>query len=95
MIRLARFAYWVCRTALVVHLARIQFGEGLARIQRKISRRARPDRHCPERQTGCHETVSRALSHLAGTNCIVVQRRELRILDRAGLRKNAAADMVN
>jgi CRP/FNR family transcriptional regulator len=42
-----------------------------------------------------HETVSRALSHLAGTNCIVVQRRELRILDRAGLRRNASADMVN
>jgi CRP/FNR family transcriptional regulator len=42
-----------------------------------------------------HETVSRALSHLAGTNCIVVQRRELRILDRACLRRNAAADLVN
>jgi CRP/FNR family transcriptional regulator len=36
-----------------------------------------------------HETVSRALSHLADVGCISVQRREMRILDRACLRKNA------
>jgi len=29
-----------------------------------------------------HETVSRALTHLADANCIAVQRRELRIVDR-------------
>ena len=29
-----------------------------------------------------HETVSRALTHLADANCICVQRRELRIVDR-------------
>lgn len=39
-----------------------------------------------------HETVSRALSHLAEANCIEVQRREIRILDRTGLRRNAGAD---
>ena len=39
-----------------------------------------------------HETVSRALSHLADTNCIAVQRREMHILDRPGLRRNAGAD---
>jgi len=36
-----------------------------------------------------HETVSRALSHLADENCITVDRREMRILDRARLRRNA------
>ena len=36
-----------------------------------------------------HETVSRALSHLAETNCIAVERREMRILDRTRLRRNA------
>lgn len=34
-----------------------------------------------------HETVSRALSHLAETNCITVQRREMQIIDRDGLRR--------
>ena len=34
-----------------------------------------------------HETVSRALSHLAETNCISVQRREMQIIDRDGLRR--------
>ena len=32
-----------------------------------------------------HETVSRALSHLADTNCISVRRREMKIVDRASL----------
>jgi CRP/FNR family transcriptional regulator len=36
-----------------------------------------------------HETVSRTLSHLADAGCIVVQRREMRIIDRACLRQNA------
>jgi CRP/FNR family transcriptional regulator len=34
-----------------------------------------------------HETVSRALSHLADTNCISVQRREMRIIDRDGMQR--------
>ena len=34
-----------------------------------------------------HETVSRALGHLADANCIGVQRREMRILDHAELRR--------
>ena len=34
-----------------------------------------------------HETVSRALSHLAETNCISVQRREMQIIDRDSLRR--------
>jgi len=34
-----------------------------------------------------HETVSRALSHLAETNCITVQRREMQIIDRDGLQR--------
>jgi len=40
-----------------------------------------------------HETVSRALSHLAETSCIAVDRREMRILDRARLRRNAGAQV--
>ncbi|HSC11524.1 MAG TPA: helix-turn-helix domain-containing protein [Rhodanobacteraceae bacterium] len=36
-----------------------------------------------------HETVSRALSHLAETNCISVQRREMRIVDRDGMQRMA------
>ncbi len=36
-----------------------------------------------------HETVSRALAHLADANCIEVQRRELRILDQVAMRKIA------
>jgi CRP/FNR family transcriptional regulator len=36
-----------------------------------------------------HETVSRALSHLSDAGCIAVQRREMRILDRSGLCRNA------
>lgn len=36
-----------------------------------------------------HETVSRALSHLAGAGCIDVERREVRIVDHARLRDNA------
>ncbi len=39
-----------------------------------------------------HETVSRALSHLADANTIAVQRREMHILDRPGLRRNAGSD---
>lgn len=39
-----------------------------------------------------HETVSRALSHLADANTISVQRREMQILDRPGLRRNAGSD---
>jgi len=34
-----------------------------------------------------HETVSRALSHLAETNCISVQRREMRIIDRDNMQR--------
>lgn len=34
-----------------------------------------------------HETVSRALSHLANTNCICVQRREMRIVDLDGMKQ--------
>jgi len=34
-----------------------------------------------------HETVSRALSHLAETNCITVQRREMQIIDHDGLQR--------
>src|SRR5262249_47580927 len=36
-----------------------------------------------------HETVSRALTHLADAGCIDVQRREMRILNRASLRATA------
>lgn len=36
-----------------------------------------------------HETVSRALGNLADAKCIEVQRKEMRILDRAGLRRVA------
>jgi CRP/FNR family transcriptional regulator len=36
-----------------------------------------------------HETVSRALSHLAEANCISVQRREMRIVDRDGMQRMA------
>lgn len=36
-----------------------------------------------------HETVSRALSHLADAQCIAVCRREMRILDQAGMRRIA------
>ena len=36
-----------------------------------------------------HETVSRALSHLAETNCISVQRREMRIVDIDGMKRTA------
>jgi len=36
-----------------------------------------------------HETVSRALAHLSDTNCISVQRREIKILDRAGMNQIA------
>ena len=36
-----------------------------------------------------HETVSRALSHLAEANCISVQRREMRIVDHDGMRRMA------
>jgi CRP/FNR family transcriptional regulator len=32
-----------------------------------------------------HETVSRALSHLADIDCIAVRRREMRIVDRDGM----------
>jgi CRP/FNR family transcriptional regulator len=38
-----------------------------------------------------HETVSRALSHLAEANCISVQRREMRIVDRDGMQRLAGA----
>lgn len=38
-----------------------------------------------------HETVSRALSHLADLNYISVQRREVRVLDEDGLRGMATA----
>lgn len=34
-----------------------------------------------------HETVSRALSHLANSNCIEVRRREMRIVDRDGMHR--------
>ena len=36
-----------------------------------------------------HETVSRALTHLADANCISVQRRELRIVDRDTMHRMA------
>ena len=36
-----------------------------------------------------HETVSRALSHLAEASCISVQRREMRIVDRDGMQRMA------
>ncbi|MEP6938584.1 MAG: cyclic nucleotide-binding domain-containing protein [Rudaea sp.] len=36
-----------------------------------------------------HETVSRALGNLSNANCIGVQRREMRIVDHAGLRRIA------
>lgn len=36
-----------------------------------------------------HETVSRALSHLADAQCIAVCRREMRILDQVGMRRIA------
>lgn len=34
-----------------------------------------------------HETVSRALSHLADSNCIAVRRREMRIVDRESMHR--------
>jgi len=36
-----------------------------------------------------HETVSRALTHLADAQCIAVRRREMRILDQVGMRRIA------
>jgi CRP/FNR family transcriptional regulator len=42
-----------------------------------------------------HETVSRALAHLSGTNCITVQRREIRIVDRQSMNELAGASRLN
>jgi len=42
-----------------------------------------------------HETVSRALAHLSGANCITVQRREIRIVDRQSLNELAGVTTLN
>jgi len=42
-----------------------------------------------------HETVSRALAQLTGANCITVQRREIRIVDRKSMNAIAGANTLN
>lgn len=42
-----------------------------------------------------HETVSRALAQLSDANCITVQRREIRIVDRQGMNAIAGAGTLN
>jgi len=42
-----------------------------------------------------HETVSRALAQLSGANCITVQRREIRIVDRKGMDAIAGISRLN
>jgi len=42
-----------------------------------------------------HETVSRALAHLSGANCITVQRREIRIVDRQSMNELAGVSTLN
>ena len=42
-----------------------------------------------------HETVSRALAHLSGANCITVQRREIRIVDRQSMNEIAGVGTLN
>jgi CRP/FNR family transcriptional regulator len=42
-----------------------------------------------------HETVSRALAQLSGANCISVQRREIRIVDRQSMNELAGVSTLN